>query len=63
MNTQKNNLRMGGQSKVYVFFRGGCQKCMFVDKGEGGVKNVCTSFMDGPQYKNLPDGSANLQDG
>ena len=34
------NLGGGGQPKVYVFFKGGSQKCTFVDKGEGGVKNA-----------------------
>ena len=29
-----------GQSKVYVFFRGGSPKVYFVDKGEGGQKCV-----------------------
>ena len=30
----------GVKLKVYVFFRGGSQKCTFVDKGEGGFKNA-----------------------
>ena len=33
-------MNLGGPSKVYVFFEGGSQKCTFVDKGEGGVKNA-----------------------
>ena len=38
--------------KVDYIFRGVCQKCTFVDKGGGGVKNlekVMTSFMNGPK--------------
>ena len=59
----------GGMPKVDYIFRGVCQKCTFVDKGGGGVKNlekVMTSFMNGPcdklisntythiSFKNLP---------
>ena len=46
------------KSMAYVFFRGGSQKCMFVEKGGGGVKNAqkCVYVIYGCplRYLNFP---------
>ena len=45
VNTQKLNLLIGGGSiKSVRLFRGGSQKCTFVDKVEGGIARKCSKM-------------------